>query len=393
MFRNPTAKKIFGIIWFLLFAYLLYSIGAQSEQGSFSVKNFIQDKINKVSRYFPNGSNSLSTVVKQEIVEEESVVIDVVDKVSPAVVSIVAKTVQFDLFNGPTSEESGIGTGFIVDSNGLIVTNSHVVDNPDAKYSVILKDGSSYDVNEVHQDEASDLAILEITARELPIIEFGDSDKLKVGQMAIAIGNALGQFQNTVTVGVVSGIGRQIEAGGALSTSSKIYESVIQTDAALNPGNSGGPLLNSSGQAIGINVATTPGADNISFAIPVNTLKPIMQGFLKEGRIIRPYLGVYFIPITKQIASLRDLPEGFYISRVLPGSPAEKAGIKRGDIITKINGETISGSLTTALSKFRVGETVTLTIDREDKTQEIKIVLIETPDLSSQSNPAFPGVN
>jgi serine protease Do len=381
LFRNEKTKKIFGIIWFVVFAYLLYSIGNTSGTANFSLKNYLTDKLNKIIQYFPAGDSSLTSLVKTEVVQEESVVTNVVDKVSPAVVSIVAKTVQFDLFNGPSSQESGIGTGFIVDSSGLIVTNSHVVDNPDAQYSVVLKDGTTYEVNKVNLDEASDLAIIEVTARDLPIVEFGDSDNLKVGQTAIAIGNALGQFQNTLTVGVVSGIGRQIEAGGALGVASKVYESVIQTDAALNPGNSGGPLLNSAGQAIGINVATTPGADNISFAIPINTLKPILQGFLKEGKILRPYMGVYYVMITKQLSALRDLPEGAYISRVLPESPAEQVGLKRGDIITQINDRDLStqGSLTAALSKYKVGDTVKIKIDREGKSQDFNVTLADTP--------------
>jgi serine protease Do len=381
MFKNEKTRKIFGILWFVFFAYLLYSIGVNSGSGKFSIRDYIQDKLEYLSGYFgKNGSaNSLNTVVRQEVVQEESAITQVVDRVSPAVVSIVAKTAQFDLFNGPVNEESGIGTGFIVDSKGLIVTNSHVVDNPDAHYSIVLKDGRSFEVAKVHLDQNTDLAILEVTSRDLPIVEFGDSDKLKVGQRAIAIGNALGEFQNTTTVGVVSGIGRHIEAGG-FGTVSKIYDSVIQTDAALNPGNSGGPLLNSAGQVIGVNVATTPGADNISFAIPVNTLKPVLEGFLKEGRIIHAYIGVYYEPLTKQKAALYNFPEGAYISGVIRGSPAEKAGLKRGDIIVKLDGKDLAGgALGSALSKYKVGDTVTLTIDRERKTQDTKVTLEEAP--------------
>ncbi len=378
--RNKL-KKILYVLCILLFVGIVYSIGERSGQGKLRIKNYILDRINRLTQYFPVGKSSLNSLVKQQVVQEESVVTGVVEKVSPAVVSIVAKTYQFDLFSGPSSQESGIGTGFIVDSKGLIVTNSHVVDNPDAKYSVVLKDGTSFDVNKVNLDSNTDVAILEITARDLPIVEFGDSDALKVGQKAIAIGNALGQFQNTVTVGVVSGIGRHIEAGGGFGIQGKIYESVIQTDAALNPGNSGGPLLNSAGQAIGINVATTPGADNISFAIPINAIKPILSGFLKEGRIIRPYIGVYYVMVTKEISVMRKLPEGAYVSRVIVDSPADKAGLKRGDIITKINDQDFvkQGSLSNALSKYKVGDNLELTIDRDGKTQKEKVTLVEVP--------------
>ena len=186
-------------------------------------------------------------------------------------------------------------------------------------------------------DRTTDLAILEITARDLPIVELGDSDATKVGQTAIAIGNALGRYQNTVTVGVVSGIARELQASSGFGDV-KTYANVIQTDAALNPGNSGGPLLNSGGQVVGINVATSFGADNISFAVPVNTLKPILKGFLEEGRIIKPYLGVVYTMVTPDIGLLRKLPEGAFISRVVKDSPADDAGLVRGDIIVKFDG-------------------------------------------------------
>jgi serine protease Do len=320
-------------------------------------------------------------LVTQEVVQEESQVIAVVDKVSPAVVSILVKTTSFDYFTGPTTDESGIGTGFIVDKSGLIVTDSHVVDNEAGQYSVVLKDGTSYDVTKIHLDPQNDLAILEIAGRELPFVELGDSDKLKVGQKAIAIGNALGQFQNTVTVGVVSGIGRSITAGGSLGMEAKAYESVIQTDAAINPGNSGGPLLNSAGQVIGISVATSRGADNISFAIPVNTLKPILESFLKEGRIIKPYLGVSYQMISKELGQLNRLPEGAYVLNVAKGTPAEKAGVQRSDIITKFDGKQlgIKLSLAQAIAAKRVGDLVVLTIDRAGVTDELKLTLAEMP--------------
>ncbi|OGC66924.1 hypothetical protein A2364_02550 [candidate division WWE3 bacterium RIFOXYB1_FULL_43_12] len=312
---------------------------------------------------------------------EESTVIDAVDKTSPAVVSIVVKTVNFDFFSGPTTSDQGIGTGFIVDRNGLIVTNSHVVDDPSGEYTVVTKDGKTYEVNRINLDEPSDLAIIEISARNLPTVEFADSDNLKVGQMAIAIGNALGRFQNTVTVGVISGISRQLQATGGLG-GVKTYENVIQTDAALNPGNSGGPLVNSAGQVIGINVATSIGADNISFAIPVNTLIPILDGFLKEGRIVRPYLGVTYTMITPEIAEIRGMPVGAFISRVTPGSPAVKAGLLRGDIITKINETSLDGenSLSQVIAGMKVGDKLKLYVDREGKEELFTAVIEAAPE-------------
>ncbi len=325
--------------------------------------------------------NRLSSGNK-ELVEEESTIINVVENVSPAVVSIVVKTVDFDLFNGPSSTESGIGTGFIVDPSGIIVTNSHVVDDPDAEYSVVTKDGEAYEVENVHKDSTSDLAIIEITARDLPVVALGDSDNLKVGQKAIAIGNALGRFQNTVTVGVVSGIGRQVYTYGGFGTASNVQENAIQTDAALNPGNSGGPLLNSAGQVIGINVATSVGADNISFSIPVNNLKPILEVFLKEGKIVKPYIGVSYTMITKELASLRRLPEGAFVQRIIKDSPADEAKIQRGDIIVKLGDTAINAelSLAKAIAQRKIGEKVVLEIDREGKIVKVDLTLAEAPE-------------
>lgn len=374
-------RIIVGIIWilvFLSFIFTVYSISNKNNPNG----DIFANLSSKISEWFKGkDSNSLPEIFKQRVVQEESAVIDVVDKVSPAVVSILVKTTSFDFFSGPSTYESGIGTGFIVDSTGLIVTNSHVVDDPTGEYTVVLKDGTEYKVEKIHLDQISDLAILEITARGLPKVELGDSDSIRVGQKAIAIGNALGRFSNTVTVGVISGIARELEANSGLG-GAKVYEDVLQTDAALNPGNSGGPLLNSAGQVVGINVATTYGADNISFAIPVNTLKPVLEGFLKEGKIVRVYLGVSYKMITKEIAAINKLSEGAYIAGIVEGSPAEKAGLIRGDIITKFSGTELKGhnTLSKMISKSKVGEKVELVVDRNGKEVGVTVTLEEAPE-------------
>lgn len=377
LIKSKKAKIIALIVWLIAAIYLVLlglKVTQKIEGKSFSdyVKSVFQ-----ISKY-----TDVKNLVKTELVEEESTTIEVVERVSPAVVSVIVKTINFDLFTGPSLRESGIGTGFIVDSNGLIVTNSHVVDNSRGEYSVVLKDGTTYPVDKIHLDTVSDLAIIEITARDLPIVELGDSDDLKVGQKAIAIGNALGRFQNTVTVGVVSGIGRNLLTSGGFGTKPTIQENAIQTDAALNPGNSGGPLLNSSGQVIGINVATTVGADNISFAVPVNTLKPLLETFSKEGRIIRPYIGISYTMISKEIAGLRDMPVGAYITSVIKDSPAENAQLKRGDIITTFDGRPVNEeySIAKAVSEKRVGDKVKLEIDREGEKINITVELEESPE-------------
>ncbi|HDQ88778.1 MAG TPA: trypsin-like serine protease, partial [candidate division WWE3 bacterium] len=274
-------KAVLGTISLLTFLLILTQIsgGMPLNKYKFHLENLTKSLTER--KTFPK-----ETKIHQ-LVEEESAIIEVVESASSSVVSIVVKQVSYDFFSGPSLTEAGIGTGFIVDSSGIIVTNSHVVSDSSGEYSVVLKDGTTYEVEKIHLDRVSDLAIVEVTARNLPILELADSDKLKVGQKAIAIGNALGKFQNTVTAGIVSGIGREITASSGYGSQASFYEEVIQTDAALNPGNSGGPLLDLSGQVIGINVATTPSADNISFAIPSNTLKPLLETFLAKGRIIR----------------------------------------------------------------------------------------------------------
>jgi len=385
---SKMRKRIIILILLVLFALVFYPILKFNYQmlkertSAFSFTGLREKVVDLLGGNNKSKYEGPVEIVGQRIVEEESETIDVVEKVSPSVVSIVIKSVNIDFFSGSAmTYESGIGTGFIVDPNGLIITNSHVVNESSAEYSVVLKDGTTYEVDRIHLDNYSDIAILEITARSLPTVEFGDSDSLKVGQRAVAIGNALGKFDNTVTAGVVSGIAREVQASSGFGQA-KTYESVIQTDAALNPGNSGGPLLNSSGQVIGVNVATTMGAENIGFAIPVNVVKPILESFIENGKIVRPYLGVSYVVITKEISSLRDMPAGAYVSTVIPDSPADEAGLQRGDIITKIGDEDITGenSLSEIINKSKVGDRLQITIDREGREIVVSVTLEDMPE-------------
>jgi len=319
-------------------------------------------------------------VTQQKVISEESAVIDVVEKASPAVVSITAQQVVFSPLTGPTMEDNSIGTGFIVEAGGLVLTNKHVVSATNARYHVILKDGTDCEVQEIHRDPFVDLAILKINASGLPTVTLGDSSALKVGQTAVAIGNALGKFSNTVTVGVISGIGRGITASSGLGQS-EVLDDVIQTDAALNPGNSGGPLLNLSGEVIGINVATTSGAENIGFSIPINAVKTVLADFKVKGKIVRPFLGVEYVIVTEDISVLRKLPQGAFIQRVVDGTPAAEAGLKAGDIITKIDGQDINekNTLAAVIRRHQMGDKLKLTIDRNDKQLELTATLGEAP--------------
>lgn len=336
-----------------------------------------------------------------KILNEESVVINVVDKVSPSVVTIgISKTQNvgqifeinpFDPFSifkqvpqKPEKIEQDIGTGFIVSSDGMIVTNKHVVADAQAKYRVITKDDRTYQVVKVYRDPVNDLAILKIDppagGQGLKPVELGDSSKLKVGQMAIAIGTALGEFRNTVTTGVISGLGRGITAGSPFEGYVERLDNVIQTNAAINPGNSGGPLLNSKGQVIGVNVAMAQGSQNIGFAIPINVIRESLDNFNKTGKFSRPYLGIRYKMIGKDLALLNEVPEGAYVQEAVAGSPAEKAGVKDGDIIIKIDGQKIvekDGGLAKIIVGKKVGEKIELTIWREGKEIKVSVTLGE----------------
>ncbi len=331
----------------------------------------------------PKSSGSSFTIPNERIkvVQEENVIIDVVERVSPSVVTVgISQTRRVgDIFqpgSGLTIEQD-IGSGFVISQDGLIVTNKHVVSVPNAKYRVITKDDKSYDVVKIYRDPDNDLAIVKIAATGLTPIELGDSDKIKVGQMAIAIGTALGEFRNTVTVGVISGVGRGITAGSPFEESAEKLDNVIQTDAAINPGNSGGPLLNSSGQVIGVNTAVSAEGQSIGFALPINVVKDAVNTFNSTGQFNRPFMGVEYRMISRQVAVLNEIPEGAYIMAIVDGSPAEKAGVRSEDIVTKINGDklTTSNDLARVVGKKKAGDVITLTIWRDDKDVSFIVTL------------------
>lgn len=335
----------------------------------------------------------LPTQETRTVVNEENAVISVVEKTSPSVVAIGISQKLLnpqDPFAAPQKEDSTIGTGFVVtdptnaSSNsvqGIIVTNKHVVSFP-GTYTVVTKDGQKYEVRKIYRDPNFDLAILQIDQNNLKALTLGDSAKLKVGQSVIAIGNALGKFTNTVTSGIVSGLGRQVMAGDPFEGSAESLNNLIQTDAAINPGNSGGPLLNLSGEVIGVNVATTDNAQNIGFAIPINSVKQIVTDFMVKGFVSRPYLGIRYKFITKDLAILNDVPQGAFVSDVIAGGPADKANIQSGDIITKINNMVVDSEnkISDLISKANVGDTLTMEIYRGGKLTKVKALLLESPN-------------
>lgn len=347
------------------------------------------------------------------VVQEDSAVVDVVKRASPAVVSIViskdlslvpgfsASPFELDPFSqffgfgygrraeptpaAPNVQQVGAGSGFFVSADGTILTNRHVVSDASASYTVLTSDGQSHEAKVLALDPVNDLAIIKINITNAPTLTLADSGSLQRGQKVIAIGNSLGQYANTVTTGVVSGIGRSITAGG--SDGSEQLEGVVQTDAAINPGNSGGPLLNVAGQVIGINTAIDREGQLVGFAIPSNDAKKALDSFTKNGKITRAYLGVRYLMITKNLVAAQKLPRDFGAlvvrgesaaeAAVVPGGPADKAGIVENDIILEVNSQKLdeAHTLAGALRNFSAGDTVTLKVYHkgEEKTVQVRL--------------------
>lgn len=309
------------------------------------------------------------------VTQSEQNISSVVEKVSPSVVSIITKSAM----NRLGYEEQAAGTGMIVSSDGYVMTNNHVVSGSD-KVTVITSAGRSYDnVKVLGHDPLNDVAFLKIPdASGLPVIEVGDSKTVRTGQSVIAIGNALGQYQNTVTSGIISGLGRPVVASnGGEGSSTESLSDLLQTDAAINSGNSGGPLLNLQGQVIGINTAVAQDAQSIGFAIPVGATKGMLKHLIKTGKVERAIVGLQYVQITPEIKAQYNLTvdQGDYVTAtsgdaIKADSPAAKAGIQEKDIITKVNDQTVGPgkSVSTLVGEFEAGNTVSLTIIRGDKT-------------------------
>lgn len=352
---------------------------------------------------------------KTEILRQDELVVSVVEEASPAVVSVVAtKDVPVverfftDPFRddpffreffggdggfqiphyrqkGTEKKEVSAGTGFFVSANGLIITNKHVVSDTAADYTVLMNDGQKLSARVLARDPMQDLAILKVDGANFPALRLGDSSKNKIGQSVIAIGNALGEFRNTVSVGVISGLHRSITASSREGTEN--LQELIQTDAAINPGNSGGPLLNLRGEVIGIDTAVAEGAENIGFAIPINSAKRAIQSVEEQGRIIYPFIGVRYVAVTKDLVEREKLGRdyGAYVissdkdPAVVSGSPAEKAGIKEKDIIGSINGEKIDQehTLSSLVQKYKIGEEIKVKLFRGVGEMEVKVMLEE----------------
>lgn len=329
-----------------------------------------------------HGSNSASN---NAATFAEGSISEIANSVSKSVVSIITNTsTTGSFFTGQVSQAAG--TGFILSSDGYIATNKHVVANA-TKIGVILDDGSTYeDVELIGTDPINDFAIVKIKdVKDLTPIKIGDSKTTNIGQQVVAIGNALGTYQNSVTSGIISGKGRSLTASDSSRTTYETLSDMIQTDAAINGGNSGGPLVNAAGEVIGINTAYASQGNNVGFAIPINSVKGIMAGVLRDGKFERAVLGVRYQTITPLIAKEKklDVTAGAYVkgsnnaSAVIKGSAGDKAGIKDGDIITAVNGTKIgtAGSLGSLIGEYAVGDTVKLEVYRDKKYIQLEVKL------------------
>ncbi|OGF30663.1 hypothetical protein A2533_00880 [Candidatus Falkowbacteria bacterium RIFOXYD2_FULL_35_9] len=365
--------------------------GSAGVLGSLFVTPILQN-LPYADKFFRQYEKSVSAGNEVISVEEESSSISAVEEVSPAVVSIVVskelQNIQLDPFFGlpvqdqtaqPQVEKIGGGTGFIITPDGLIVTNRHVVEDSTAEYTVILNDDRQFDATVLDLDTVNDLAILKIEGENLPVAELGNSDELKIGQTVIAIGYTLGEYRNTVSKGIVSGINRQVFSS---------LGSAIQIDAPINPGNSGGPLINLSGQVVGINTAVNRQGEGIGFAIPINLAKTVVDSVEKYGKIIRPWLGVRYVQITPDIIKKNNLKVeyGALVVRgdtstdlaIVPDSPADKAGLEENDIILEVNGVKLDKtSLVAEITKYSVGDEIELRILHDGNEKPIKIKLEE----------------
>lgn len=370
----------------IIISLLVLSLVTAGTSLAFSLLNYLRED-QPVTFNYSDNANSSSFV--------EGSISEVVSRVAPGVVSIITETRTTSWFYGQSTQTSA-GTGMIVSKDGYILTNKHVVEGANS-ISVVLDDGTTYDkVKLVGTDPLNDVAFLKINGvNDLPSVTLGDSKTISAGQQVVAIGNALGQYQNTVTYGVISGTGRTLTAYSNDRTSSEKLSDMIQTDAAINAGNSGGPLVNAAGQVIGINTATSSEADGIGFAIPISSVKGMLKNIINNGSAERAYMGVYYLNVTPDVATTYDLPvtTGAYLlgssqnAAIISGGPGDKAGLKEKDIITKVNGVNVgkAGTVSTLIGEFAPGDTVQLTVLRNGEEKTINLTLAGYTENKGQS--------
>ncbi len=406
--QNRDKRSHWGII-VVLAALLLGFVGGAL--GS-AVMPYLQKRFSHTVATTQNVSMSQG---QERILSEDSAVVNTVDATSPGVVSVVisqdvpklrGSTGPFgfpfffpfgnggqdmgsgNMGGGTEKQTVGQGSGFIVSSDGMIVTNRHVVQETNADYTVITSDGKEHSAKVLARDPNNDIALIKIEGQDFHALDLGSSEDIKVGQTVIAIGNSLGEFSNTVSKGIVSGLQRNLVAGSGQGDSERL-RNIIQTDAAINPGNSGGPLLDVSGRVVGVNVAMAQGAQNIGFALPINQVKQIIDQVQKTGKISTPFLGIRYVILNDTLQKSENLPfnYGALILRgdkmtdfaVIPGSPADKAGLMENDIILEADGTKIDQNHQVAdvVASHRVGDEITFKVWHKGDTKEVKMKLEE----------------
>lgn len=414
--NQPTTRQL--VLFTVVLSFVVSIIGTVLSLGILGPLFETGDSLGGPTIFKPKVLERITEIITkptERLLDKEETVVNVVEQASPAVVSVVAskdipvvERFFVDPFDddpffkqffgdsgfripqfrqkGTQRQEVSAGTGFIVSADGFVVTNKHVVSDTQAEFTVLFNDGRKMKAKVLARDPLQDLAVLKIEGDKFPYLKLGDSNRVKIGQSVIAIGNSLGEFRNTVSTGIVSGLQRSIVASGA-STGPENLQELIQTDAAINPGNSGGPLLNLSGEVIGVNTAVASGAENIGFSIPINKLKRNITSVQQQGKIVYPFLGVRYILITKEMAEKEKLGRDYGAlirstegqQAVVPESPAAKAGLKDWDIVLKINNEVIgpNNTLAAIVQKYQVGDEITLVVFREGKDQEMKVKLEE----------------
>lgn len=323
-----------------------------------------------------NTNNGSSTNVKYEITQTDSPVVAIAAKAGPSIVGVKVSYMTQSFFGTQEADEEG--SGIIYSEDGYIITNYHVIESAINNNTAVVaisipNDEKTYEAKIIGGDEATDLAVVKIDKTGLTPAEFGESSKLNVGELAVAIGNPLGQeFAGSVTVGYISALNREITTDG------RTYN-LVQTDAAINPGNSGGALVNSTGQVIGINTVkiSVTGVEGLGFAIPIDDAMPIIKELIENGKIVRPYIGISGIDLDEMTAKRNNLVKGIYVAQVLNGSPAKEAGIQKGDVIVKFEGtDTITmQKLNQIKNTKKIGDTVTITVNRAGKEIDIKLTL------------------
>lgn len=378
--NRPTRSRNGGVIALAVVSLLIGAAGL-----TFGIIAFLKDGQGK-----PVETVSADGYYTGNSVEfEETSVANIVSKVTPAVVSIISETRSSGysyFFSSGTTQSAG--TGMIVSKDGYVLTNKHVIDGA-TKVTVVTDAGDTYDdVDIVGEDPLNDVAYLKINgAKDLPTIALGDSKTIAVGQPVLAIGNALGAYQNSVTQGIISGTGRSVTAGDSNGNNQETLTDMLQTDAAINPGNSGGPLVNAAGEVIGINTAVATSANGLGFAIPISATKGMLNRIMEGGKAERAYLGLTYVTVTAEVAKEAKLSvnHGAYIynsssrsgEAIVKNGPADKAGIKTKDVITKVGNVEVgrAGSISTLIGEYKVGDTVQLTYVRDGKEYTTNVTL------------------